>query len=350
MASELHGKFLRTNSDVLINSHGGVSHQPMHDLAHGSGSVALSVETRLALTMSSTLGVLELGTNSLKLHVYRPGEDRFASYKHEWEAGFEIYSSGSVSDGTIEAILLDVRELLDDLSFNPEDLFGVATGAFVEAENSAQLLKRIDRELSIPVRVLTGNEEANLLIHGFGDLVKRRPLVILDLGGGRLKKVMVGESLNFDESLDLGIIKVQQVGSFDASDWQEETAARYIREQLKSSRPGPFSPDVYATGGAVKAISQVAGTTTITRKVLNEVESVARENRFPESLSERRRRVFLAGLLVVRHVLDHVGGERIHYHHFRLGDTLMLHLRPFYKTFGGKLRRAFIDREFELFS
>lgn len=297
------------------------------------------------------MAVLELGTNSLKLHLYRPEENRFWPYKREWEAGYDIWSVGSLSETGIEAILADVRELLDehDLRDN-EELFGVATGALAEAENNGVLVQRLGRECAIPIRVLTGNEEANLLIHGFAEHLDKRPSVILDLGGGRLRTVVVGESWNLTETLALGVIQVQQVGAFASEDWHQDTAERYILEQLKNAHRGPFLPDVYATGGTVKAISQVAGTPHLSLEILDEVEQSVRRNGVPDYLSARRRGIFMPGLLVLRHVLHHVGGERLHYHHFQLGDTLMEHLRPFYKTFGGKLRRAFIDREFELFS
>jgi exopolyphosphatase/pppGpp-phosphohydrolase len=297
------------------------------------------------------MAVLELGTNSLKLHVYRPDEDRFLSFKREWEAGYNIWSAGSLSEAGIDAILADVRELLDEQGLGDrEDLFGVATGALAEVENNIILVQRLDRECSIPIRILTGNEEANLLIHGFTEFLDKRPSVILDLGGGRLRTVVVGETWNLTEMLALGVIQVQQVGAFASSDWQEETAERYILEQLRNAHRGPFLSDVYATGGTIKAISQVAGTPNLSLEVLDQVETDVRRNGVPDYLSERRRGIFLPGLLVIKHVLAHVGGERLHYHHFRLGETLMEHLRPFYKTFGGKLRRAFIDREFELFS
>src|SRR5437867_3929380 len=99
--------------------------------------------TVLAATSSHTLGVLELGTNSLKLHLYSQELERFEPSRVEWEVGFEVYSAGRLSEDTIGEILEQVRQLLQQHGLgNRKDLFGIATGVFPDAENSGELLER----------------------------------------------------------------------------------------------------------------------------------------------------------------------------------------------------------------
>src|SRR5262245_49685584 len=147
----------------------------------------LIVRTR---PLSGTLAVLELGTNSLKLHLSSSDPDHFEPHRMEWDVGFEVYSSRSISEETIVATIRQVQGLFGEHGVEPAKgpVFGIATGAFRDAENTSVLLDRLYDDLGVPVRVLRVEEEASLLIEGAQRLVGERPGMAFNLGGGSLEK------------------------------------------------------------------------------------------------------------------------------------------------------------------
>jgi exopolyphosphatase/pppGpp-phosphohydrolase len=298
------------------------------------------------------LGVLELGTNSLKLHLC--GQDRILPepLRIEWEMGFEVYAMRCLSDASIQSATEQVRRLLDRCPTGGlEGVFGVATGVFEEAENTAELLDRLDREFDIPVRVLAGPELSRLLALGFQDRVLDRPAMVFDLGCGRLERVFLGagDGKFLHDSLPLGVLRVFHLASFDSGEWNEEAATRFIRENLRGAKSLALSR-IHGTGGALRTVAQVAGTHELTREVLARVESETREHGPPRFLSPRRQAIFLPGVVILKHLLEHAGAERVTQHPVDLGTVLMDRLRPHYRALGSRLRDVFIQRQIDILS
>ena len=291
---------------------------------------------------SPSLGLLELGSNSLKLHRYSPTLALCEPSRIEWEVAFEIYSSRKLSEPTIQEIVGHVRTLLetdppesDDGSEigGVDDVFGVATGALKQAENRDDLFQRLNQELSVPIRLLKGWEEAQLLTDAFEERVAKRPAMLFDLGGGRLEMVFLGRNRKnyLHETLRLGVIRLHQLGSFNSPKWDEASAVRFIRGEL-NTKLRVESREVYGTGGAVKAIAQVADTNQLTVDLLENLERETRRSGPPDFLGRQRQSTFLPGLIVVRHILEHVSGEVLYHERVGLGEALMRRLRPYYKS------------------
>jgi hypothetical protein len=70
-------------------------------------------------TLAETLAVLELGTNSLKLHLAMGDPERLEAHRVEWDVGFEVFSSRRISDPTIEAVLSQIQVLLGEHGADP---------------------------------------------------------------------------------------------------------------------------------------------------------------------------------------------------------------------------------------
>src|SRR6185503_9722604 len=205
---------------------------------------------------NGTLGVLELGTNSLKLHLSSADPDRFEPHRVEWDVGFEVYSSRSISRETIGLTIAQVQALFGEYGVEPAKgpVFGIATGAFRDAENTSAFLDRLYDGLGVPVRVLSVEEEASLLIEGAERLIPERPGMAFDLGGGSLEMVHLGGDGNsLRENLPLGAIRVFHLGTFASGNWDEGPAQQWIRKGFEKARAFRI-PLVHGTGGTVKAL------------------------------------------------------------------------------------------------
>jgi len=295
-------------------------------------------------TGTGTLGVLELGTNSLKLHLSMSDPERFEPHRVEWDVGFEVFSSRRISEETIAATLGQVRALLHEHAMDPAKcpVLGIATGAFRDAENTSTLKDRLQDEVGVPVQVLSAEEEASLLIDGASRLVTERPGMAFDLGGGSLEMVHFSHNGNWlREDLPLGAIRILQLASRASGEWDEGPARKRIEKGLQNARAFRL-PVIHGTGGTVKAIAQVAGTRSIPVDEIRRIEEETRRNGAPHQLSSRRREVFLPGLMVVRRLLEHVGAETLQYTRVDLGEVLLERLRPFRSALRGPIGRSFL--------
>ncbi len=297
------------------------------------------------------LGVLELGTNSLKLHRSKGDRERYQPVRSECEVGFDICSTGRLATDTMAEAIEHVARLLTRCEVEEVDtIVGVATGVFGEVENLEEFLARLRREVGVPVRVLSPAEQAQLLYLGFADRVTERPAMVFDLGCGRLEVVYlgVGEGRRYlHDSLPLGVIRLHQVASLLSGVLDEESARRYIEVKLRDAKR--FSvPSAHGTGGTIRVLAQVAQTPELTREVLERVEREIRINGPPQFFSPRRQSILLPGVFIVRRLLDHVDASVVHHHRVDLGVVLLERLQPFYRSVGARLREVFVDREIDI--
>ncbi len=295
---------------------------------------------------SGTIALLELGTNSLKLHLSRDPLGPMEPLRLEWDVGFEVYSSRRISEETIRNVLARVHSLLVkhriDVASVP--VFGVATGAFRNAENTSSLLDRLSSEEGVPVRVLGVAEEASLLIDGARKLVPERPGIAFDLGGDSLEMVYLGSNGAWlREYLPLGVIRLHHMALFASGKWDESPALRWITKTLQSARAFKL-PSIHGTGGTVKSIAQAAGSSSIPVADLARMEKEFRSTGAPSSLSDRRRELFPTGLMVVRCLAEHLGARTLHYTRIDLGEVLLARLAPFRDAPRGSLTRSFLQQ------
>ncbi|MGH9360468.1 MAG: Ppx/GppA phosphatase family protein, partial [Thermoanaerobaculia bacterium] len=244
-----------------------------------------------ALTTSArdteTIGVVELGTNSLKLHLHTDGGERCEPSRVEWDVGHQIDSTRGISKETIDGTMEQIGRLLRDHRADPslDPIFSIATGAFRHAENTSALLDRLFRELGIPGRILTAEQEASLLAEGAGWKIRERPWMVFDLGGGALELVHMGANGTLlREDFPLGAIHIYRLGSLSRGVWDHHEAERRIVHTLQKARSFQL-PTIHGTGGTVKAITQVAGRQEVLAEGVRELEERTRTEGPPRGLS-----------------------------------------------------------------
>lgn len=116
-----------------------------------------------------------------------------------------------------------------------EELLPFATSALREASNGEAIIADINKEFSIDLQVLTGDEEAKLTFlaarRWFGWSSGR--LLVIDIGGGSLEiAVGVDESPEVATSLPLGASRLTQ--KFLTGDPYSEQGIRAMRDHIES--------------------------------------------------------------------------------------------------------------------
>lgn len=168
----------------------------------------LSEDRQLAID-APTAAVIDIGSNSIRLVVYRRDGDYpfpFFNERITCELGRGLDISGELQPERIDAalkVLARFGKLLDALK--PTYVKIAATAAARRAKNGDNFLRPAAKILGYPVEILPASEEARLVTLG---LTRNMPIInglVADLGGGSIELVLVKDSKVQDyTSLNIG--------------------------------------------------------------------------------------------------------------------------------------------------
>ena len=155
---------------------------------------------------------IDVGSNSVKLLVasgVRPIETQSAVTRLGGGVESTFRLSTAAQDRTI-ATLRKFAKRCKQLSV--ERIVAVGTEALRIARNGRAFAKRCLKETGIPVRILTGNEEARLAFLGATTGRRERRLAAIDIGGGSTE-IMTGRPgrLEHAVSLPLGAVRLTEL-------------------------------------------------------------------------------------------------------------------------------------------
>lgn len=144
----------------------------------------------------------------------------------------------------------------------------VATSAVRDAKNQPEFLA-IAEKYKIPVRILSGDQEANLTFRGVQSYFGDDEGMIIDIGGGSTEFVQVSKGQIKDRvSLNMGVVRFTERYLENASDFknQEDKIRQGVKEELhKNSKLAGFK------GFKFKTFLAVSGTPTSAAAILNNV-------------------------------------------------------------------------------
>lgn len=169
-------------------------------------------------------GAIDIGSNSVRLLVGNlVGDD-------PWGADFEsiaragepcrlgrgLHESGRIADELAERAASIVQEFARRArSLGAVHVVAGATAALRSAANGAEAADRISARAGVPVRVLSGDEEARLVyravVLGLGGRSRSSQCVVFDLGGGSTEVVSgVGANAGRWNSLPFGAVSLHE--------------------------------------------------------------------------------------------------------------------------------------------
>jgi exopolyphosphatase/guanosine-5'-triphosphate,3'-diphosphate pyrophosphatase len=279
------------------------------------------------------LGVLDVGSNTVHLLVvdaHRGAQPTpQLSDKSELRLAEHIDAKGNLRDAGATALVASVtqaRKKAKDLGC--DELVAFATSAVRDAENSADVLQRVEEEAGIELSVLSGEDEARLTF-----LAVRRwfgwsagNLICLDIGGGSLE---LGSGTDEDPavavSLPLGAARLTREW-FDADPPGKQAIAalhKHVAAQLADPARQLLSggrPDrVVATSKTFRTLARLAGAApsaagpyvrrVLTRNGLGQVHAfisrmAAADLAELDGVSQGRAHQVLAGAVVAVEAMD----------------------------------------------
>jgi len=166
------------------------------------------------------IAVVDIGTNSTRLliaEVSAGGEVRvlktgLITTRLGEGIGKQAYLLTPAVDRTVEA-LLNFRQII--LESGAEDVITAATSAVRDAANQRDFLAEVKQRVGWDVRVLPGDEEAQLSYLGVVRGLKADLCdgVVIDIGGGSTEFIWTGSGVLNCASLKIGAVRMTENGS-----------------------------------------------------------------------------------------------------------------------------------------
>jgi exopolyphosphatase / guanosine-5'-triphosphate,3'-diphosphate pyrophosphatase len=179
---------------------------------------------------------------------------------------FEAAEARTIKGLALDRAILCLKEFKRiSEAFNPSYVQAVATGVLREAANRDDVIRRFREETNLPVRLLSGEEDARLSGLGVSRSLDlgNRPFVTFDLGGGSTEFLIAGRQSPRALSLPLGAALLTERYLFSDPPLEEEMgrAKASVIDLLKQgpaggSLCGPFL--LIGTGGTVTTLAAMA--------------------------------------------------------------------------------------------
>ncbi len=280
------------------------------------------------------LGVIDIGSNSIRLIIYEAGSDRACRMVHKAKEtvrlGVNRDEQGNMSEQDIQTVIPILQKFKSICTANRADhIRAVATAAVRQSANTEQITAIWKRETGISVQILSGEEEA---YYGFLGVTRSMPAhvqegFIVDIGGGSTEiSYFKGEQLLHSTSLPCGAVNMTiQNGGRDR--WSETSCDQLERKLLAMLEQYPWTGEhrglpLIGLGGGIRALARMererrhqskpAGdpytiepdTIRFYADALANLSVEERINQF--DLAADRADIIVAGTMILRTVFDHM--------------------------------------------
>ena len=157
--------------------------------------------------------IIDLGTNTFHLLIVQKGEDSTQTLFRESrpaKIGQAGINQGLITEeaiGRALVVLTYFRQVLDRFGIAPEQVTAIGTSAIRVARNQAEFIERVRQETHIPIRVISGDEEADYIYRGVraAGALDDKTALVMDIGGGSVEFILGNKNRIFwKQSFEIG--------------------------------------------------------------------------------------------------------------------------------------------------
>ena len=216
------------------------------------------VKENLGRAANKRIGVIDIGSNSVRFVVYSVSGAAFAPiYTEKVLAGLgrDLQRTGKLSpEGPISALAALRRFALLVQGQKLDDLLIAATAALRDASDAPQFIAEVRTQTGLDISPLSGQEEAVMSANGVLAGEPRASGLAADLGGASLELVSIDQGeISGGVSYPLGPFAMYK-GVFDAADLRPRIVAVLDKAPGPSVNPGQA---LYLIGGAWRNLASI---------------------------------------------------------------------------------------------
>jgi exopolyphosphatase/guanosine-5'-triphosphate,3'-diphosphate pyrophosphatase len=242
---------------------------------------------------ASTVAIAEIGTNSTKLLVARIGDANRFEIVHFSKKTTRIGGDLHADDRIDEVGLVRTLRALDQFqktarTHRCDRFFVFATYALRKASNAPRVVRRIQKSLNHPVRILSGQEEARFAYLSANHAIRLRKhnSVLVDIGGGSTELVLAQRGrIVRSRSLPLGALGLTErfVHGDPIDDLEFARLRRHTDGVIGASltatginKIDPRSFDLVGSGGSIATASKMIAVEVHGKRIKTAIHSVSR--------------------------------------------------------------------------
>lgn len=219
------------------------------------------------MVVASRIGVLDLGSNAIRLEVSSETAGRFCSVFREREKlslGEPVFRTGVIPDSMIDRTVRAVRRLLRAArEHRAGEVIAVGTAALREAANRDVLVQAIEDETGVRVEVISGIEEAQLLARAamLDPAVAAGEMLVVDVGGGSTELVHLAHGRSRETySVAAGAVRLAQLFLLERERLRPSDVValqRYVSRAFDAARVLPQGLAAVGASGNTRALAKL---------------------------------------------------------------------------------------------
>jgi exopolyphosphatase/guanosine-5'-triphosphate,3'-diphosphate pyrophosphatase len=285
------------------------------------------------------LTAIDIGTNTILMLIADIAPDGTLKTVRDEHViarlGTGVDRSRAITRETIErtlSFLRSYRQISDECG--SERIVACGTSALRDASNRDQFIRLIAEELGVGIRILSGDEEAELTYLGaiseFQKPGKPEYFSVLDIGGGSTELTFgVNDAIQKKQSLDIGCVRLTErvLKISPPSSLSMSQALNEIRAQVASISPLPSQTQLIGVAGTLTTLAaldlqlptydprRVSGhilTFETIQQIFNQlrIKTIDEMLVYPQILPGRAD-VLLAGIVILMEVMKRMNADRI---------------------------------------
>ncbi|NLK50414.1 MAG: hypothetical protein GX294_07175 [Candidatus Cloacimonetes bacterium] len=277
---------------------------------------------------SSPAAVIDLGSNTFKYIVGKrdaEGPSILLDASLTVRLAANLQKDGFLGEEAMHRGMVALGEIISQLqSYQPSSISVVGSQALRQAQDASLFLAMVKQQLGLDIRVLSGEEEARLAWQAATlEQTYRDGLAVLDLGGGSLE-IIFGDALprhSFSLSLGAVLMTARFIHHDPPLDSELSGLANYVDASLKTALPHHPVSRLMAIGGTTLNLAAINrhlnnDDTTLTAGNLNQLINLLAslpliERKKTSGLDPQRADIIIAGAVVIREVLRHLGTQEL---------------------------------------
>jgi len=178
------------------------------------------------------LAAIDIGSNAVRLlfiNVYEtkdgPTYVKDALYRVPLRLGEDVFTRGKLSKTKIREFVNTMQAFKKLIKVHkPAAYMACATSAMRDAANSEEVLDKIRKKTGIKIRIITGQEEADILFSNHVEKLQPDPkhnYLFIDVGGGSTELILVSKGEMVDrKSFNIGTLRLRD-NMIDEKTWKE---------------------------------------------------------------------------------------------------------------------------------
>ncbi len=278
------------------------------------------------------LAAIDLGSNAIRLIISQIDEnEKKTEFRKQnlvrvpLRLGMEVFNGGKISKNKEEQLIDTLKAYVHLMRvYQVEDFRAVASSAMRDADNGAKVAKRALKETGIDLQIISGLEEAQLLI--LNQASDEMDSIYIDVGGGSTEISVKNKNRIINQkSFNLGTLRL--LHSQDTLDeWNS------LKKFLTSYKDKPY--EIVGTGGNINktfSLLKIKEGKPISKKQLdkfyNDLAKLTVSQRMEKyKIREDRADVIVHALSIFRFVMEHIHAQEIYVPKLGLADALVKNL------------------------